>query len=46
MLFIITFSFLLFLYSVSWRYKNDYLHASIDILFEIMLYTIKMMKKH
>ena len=45
-LFIITFSFLLFLYSVSWRYKNDYLHASIDILFEIMLYTINMMKKH
>ena len=32
-LFIITFSFLLFLYTVSWRYKRDYLHASIDIFF-------------
>ena len=32
-LFISTFSFLLFLYIVSWRHKRDYLHASIDILF-------------
>ena len=32
-LFISTLSFLLFLYTVSWRYKRDYLHASIDILF-------------
>ena len=34
-LFISRFSFLLFLYlyAVSWRYKRDYLHASIDILF-------------
>ena len=31
---------------MSWRYKNDYFHASIDILFEIMLYTINIMKKH
>ena len=45
-LFISTFSFLLFLYTVSWRYKRDYLHASIDILFYIMFYVINMMKKH
>ena len=32
-LFISTFSFLLFLYTVSWRYKRDYLHASIDVFF-------------
>ena len=34
-LFISTFSFLLFSYTVSWRYKRDYLHASIDILFKL-----------
>ena len=34
-LFISTFSFLLFLYTVSWRYKRDYLYASIDILFKL-----------
>ena len=45
-LFISTFSFLLFLYRVSWKYKQDYLHASIDILFYIMFYIINMMKKH
>ena len=39
-LFISTFSFLLFLYTVSWKYKSDYLHASIDILFYIMLHII------
>ena len=32
-LFISTLSSVLFLYKVSWRYKRDYLHASIDILF-------------
>ena len=36
-LFISTFSSLLFLYAVSWRYKRDYLYASIDILFSILL---------
>ena len=45
-LFISTFSFLLFLYTVSWRYKRDYLHASIDILFYIMFYIINTMKKY
>ena len=45
-LFISTFSFLLFLYTVSWKYKWDYLHASIDILFYIVFYIINMMKKH
>ena len=34
-LFISTFSFLLFLYTVSCRYKKDYLHTSIDILFKL-----------
>ena len=34
-LFMSTLSFLLFLYVVSWSYKRDYLHASIDILFYI-----------
>ena len=34
-LLISTLSSLLFLYTVSWRYKKDYLHASIDILFYI-----------
>ena len=33
--FISTFSFLLFLYTVSCRYKKDYLHTSIDILFKL-----------
>ena len=32
-LFISKLSFLLFLYTVSWRNMRDYLHASIDILF-------------
>ena len=44
--FISTFSLFLFLYSVSWKYKRDYIHASIDILFEIMFYITNMMKKH
>ena len=44
-LFISTFSFLLFLYTVSWRYKRDYLHASIDILFYIMFFIINTKKK-
>ena len=38
MLFISTFSFSLILYTVSWRYKRDYLNISIDILFNIMFY--------
>ena len=33
-------------YIVSWRYERDYLHATIDILFYIMFYTINTMKKH
>ena len=41
-LFISTLSFLLFLYTVLWRYKRYYLHAS---LFYIMLYIINRMKK-
>ena len=45
-LIISTFSFLLFLYTVSWRYKRDYLHARIDILLCIILYIINTMKKH
>ena len=44
--FISTFSLFLFLYSVSWKYKRDYIHASIDILFKIMFYVTNMMKKH
>ena len=44
-LFISALSFLLFLYIASWRYKRDYLHASIDILFYIMVYTINTIKK-
>ena len=28
-----------------WRYKRDWLHASIDILFYIMFYIINTMKK-
>ena len=43
---ITTFSFLLFLYTVSWAYKRDYLHASIDIWFYIMFYIINTMKKY
>ena len=46
MLFISTFSFLQFLYSASWEYKRDYLHASIGILFWIMFYIINMVKIH
>ena len=34
------------LYTVSWRYKRDYLQASIYILFYTMLYFIYTMKKH
>ena len=45
-LIISTFSFLLFLYTISWRYKRDYLHARIDILLCIILYIINTMKKH
>ena len=40
-----TFSFLLFLYTVSWRYKRDYLHASIGISFYRMFYVTNTMKK-
>ena len=36
----------LFLYTVTWRYKRDYLYASIDILFYIMFYIINAMKNH
>ena len=43
-LFISTFSFLLLFYAVSWRYKRDYLHSSMDISFYIMFYIINMMK--
>ena len=32
-IFFSTFPFLLFLYTVSWRYKTYYLHVSIDILY-------------
>ena len=35
-----------FLYTVSWRYKTDCLHASIDILFYIMFYINNTLKKH
>ena len=41
-LFISTLSFLLFLYTVLWRYKRD---ASIGILFYIMFYIINTIKK-
>ena len=44
--FISTVSFVLFLYAISWSYKRDCLHASIDILFYIMFYIINTMKKH
>ena len=37
-LFIRTFSFLLLLHTVSWRYDRDYLYVSIDILFCITFY--------
>ena len=43
-LFISTLSSLLFLYTVSWRYKRDYLHTNIDILLYIMFCTINTMK--
>ena len=36
----------LFLYTASWRYKREYLCASIDILFYIILCIINTMKKH
>ena len=45
-LFMRTLSFLLFLYTVSWSYKKNYLHASIDILFYNMFCIINTMKKH
>ena len=45
-LFSSTFSFLLFLQSVSWMYKRDYLYASINILFYVMFYITNMMKIH
>ena len=45
-IFITTFSFLLFLYAVSWRAKIDYPHASINLLFDIMFFIINTMKKH
>ena len=35
-----------FFYTVLKRYKRDYLHASIDILFYIMFYVVNTMKKH
>ena len=44
-LFITTFSFLLFLYTVSWRRKRNYFHASIDLLFGIMFFITNTMKK-
>ena len=44
-LFISSLPFLLFLYTVLWRYKRDCVHASIDILFYIMFYIINAMKK-
>ena len=44
-LFISSFSFLLFLYTVSWKCKRVYLHASIDISFYIMFYIIITIKK-
>ena len=45
-LFISTFSFLLFLYTASWRYKRDYLHASINIVLFIMFYYCSHDKKN
>ena len=45
-LFITTFSFLPFLYTVSWRHRRDYLRANIDILFYIMFFIINTMKKY
>ena len=44
-LFISTLSLLLILYTVSWKYKRDYLHAGIDILFYVMFCIINTMKK-
>ena len=44
-LFISTLSLLLILYTVSWRYKRDYLHAGIDVLFYVMFCIINTMKK-
>ena len=32
-----TFSSLLFLYTISWRYKRDYVHVSRDILFKLCI---------
>ena len=44
-LFISTLSLLLILYTVSWRYKRDYLHTGIDVLFYVMFCIINTMKK-
>ena len=44
-LFLSTFSFLLFLYTTSWRYNKDFPYASIDIWFYIMFYIINTMKQ-
>ena len=45
-LFIIIFSFLLFLFTETWRYKTDYLHTNIDILIYILLHIMNTTKKH
>ena len=45
-LFISIFSFLLFLFTESWRYKRDYLHTNIDILIYILLHIMNTTKKH
>ena len=44
-LYISTLSSLLFLFTVSSRYKSDYLHASIDILFFIMFWNIRILTR-
>ena len=47
MLFTTTFSFLQFLYSVSWKHKKDYLHASIYIyIFLNYVLYFNMAEKH
>ena len=35
----------LILYTASWRYKRNYLHVSIDILFYIIFYIVNTMEK-
>ena len=42
----IMFLMCLFLCTVSWRDKRDYLYANVDILFYIMFYIINTMKRH